>query len=85
MIKKINRQELQELTGLSKTQINRIFKQARLSLAQKFPIYNNKRISVLPISSIEKIIGYKINDENVIIKDVQNVGTVSKEAAYGSY
>jgi hypothetical protein len=28
MIKKINRQERQELTGLSKTQINRIFKQA---------------------------------------------------------
>lgn len=85
MIRKITREEMQNLTGLNKTQVNRIFKQARLALAQSFPIYNNKRISVLPISSIEKIIGYKINDENDIIRDVQNVGTVSKEATHGSY
>lgn len=85
MIRKINKQELQALTGLSKTQVNRIFKQARLTLAKTFPIYDNKRIGVLPISAIEKIIGYKINDENDIIIDVQKVGTVSMETAHDSY
>ncbi|KAA8710688.1 DUF3173 domain-containing protein [Lactococcus garvieae subsp. garvieae] len=62
MIKKINRQELQELTGLSKTQINRIFKQARLSLASEFPFYQNRKILSLPVSAIEKIVGYELTD-----------------------
>ena len=85
MIKRIDKEELQKLTGLNKTQTNHIFKQARLTLAQMFPIYNNKRISVLPISSIENIIGYKIYDENDIIVDVQKVGSVSKENTHDSY
>lgn len=62
MIKKIDKNKLQELTGLTKTQASRVFKEARLSLATEFPLYENKKILSLPVSAIEKIIGYKLSE-----------------------
>lgn len=65
------------MTGLQKTQAQRLMRQAKaLMVADGFDWYAGKRVTRVPIQAIERILGYKINTENDIIDSVQKVDTV---------
>jgi hypothetical protein len=85
MISNINKYDIMKLTGYTKTQAQRLMKQAKsYMVAQGFDWYAGKRISRVPVQAVEQILGFKICIENDIIDDVQNVGTVKKEVTHDS-
>lgn len=66
-----------DLTGYSKTQAQKLIKLAKADMVNSgFNWYSNKRIGTVPVQVIEKILGFKINIENDIIKNVESVGVV---------
>ncbi|ARE22316.1 DUF3173 domain-containing protein [Lactococcus cremoris] len=77
MIQTVTKNELMLMTGLQKTQAQRLMRQAKaLMVADGFDWYAGKRVTRVPIQAIERILGYKINTENDIIDSVQKVDTV---------
>jgi hypothetical protein len=72
MITNIDKYDIMQLTGYSKTQAQRLMRQAKaIMVANGFEWYAGKRISRVPIQAIEQILGFKITPENDIINGVQ--------------
>lgn len=71
MIQTVNKNDVMQMTGLSKTQAQNLIKQAKLQMVKKgFQWYANKRVAQVPIKAVEEILGYQINTKNDIIEDV---------------
>ena len=72
MVLIIDKYDIMQITGYSKTQAQRLMRQAKaVMVADGFDWYSGKRISRVPIQAVEQILGFKINPENDIIDDVQ--------------
>lgn len=81
----IDKYDIMRITGYSKTQAQRLMRQAKALMVSKgFDWYAGKRISRVPTQAVEEILGYKITSKNGIIESVQNVGTVHKETSHDS-
>lgn len=77
MIKNVDKYDLMELAGCTKTQAQRLMKQAKaLMVADGFTWYAGKRISRVPVQAVERILGFKISVENDIMDDVRVHGAV---------
>lgn len=72
MISNIDKYDIMQLTGYSKTQAQRLMRQAKAAMVKDgFEWYAGKRISRVPVQAVEQILGFKITPENGIINDVQ--------------
>lgn len=60
--KTITAQELVDIQGFKLHQARGIIKEAKLIMVKNgFPMYNNKRLGVVPKSIVEQIIGLSLN------------------------
>lgn len=75
-MKLVDKHDIMALTGYSKTQAQKLIKEAKITLSHDgFSWYKNKRVGRVPIQAIEAILGFSLSEKHDIIDDVlQNAG-----------
>ncbi|WP_423788948.1 DUF3173 family protein [Lactococcus lactis] len=73
MIILVDKNDLMQLTGYSKTQSQNLIRRAKEKLVlEGLDWYKNKAIGRVPILAVEEILGYPIRNDT--IEDVEKVG-----------
>lgn len=71
MITLIDKNDIMKLTGYSKSQAEKLVREAKAQLVSDgFSWYQNKRIGRVPITTVELILGFPLTEKNGKIYDV---------------
>ena len=85
MITLIDKNDIMKLTGYSKSQAEKLVREAKVKLFSKgFNWYSNKRVGRVPLRTIEEILGFELSSKNGIIASVQEDTALEKGVSNGS-
>lgn len=85
MITLIDKNDIMKLTGYSKSQAEKLVREAKAKLVSKgFNWYSNKRVGRVPLRTIEEILGFELSSKNGIIASVQEDTALEKGVSNGS-
>lgn len=85
MITLIDKNDIMKLTGYSKSQSQKLVREAKTKLVSDgFNWYSNKRIGRVPIKTIEDILGFELSSKHDIITNVREDTALEKGVSNGS-
>ncbi|HEL9645215.1 TPA: DUF3173 family protein [Streptococcus suis] len=85
MITLIDKNDIMKLTGYSKSQSQKLVREAKTKLVSDgFNWYSNKRVGRVPARTIEEILGFELSSKNDIIASVQEDTALEKGVSNGS-